>query len=320
MRKLLIAGSILLLPLCAAQADVSISVDLAGVDIGINVPVYPQLQQVPGYPVYYAPNMDSNFFFYDGQYWVYQHDSWFRSDWYNGPWLYTDPDYVPLFILRVPLRYYAQPPVYFRDNDWNRSPHWGDHWGPDWQQRRDGWDRWDRHAVPPAAPLPDYQRRYSGNAYPHSSDQQHSIQSRSYHYQQREPVTVHNAAPQGGAYSRGAAPGQQGRAYEPAPLQHKPQSGAPVVTNRQWGTAPASNAQPADQGKKPMQQQPSDQGRKPMQQQPQDQGRKPMQPPQDQGRKPMQQQEQGKKKPEPQGDQAHKKYDPQDPQQNGRMQ
>ena len=41
------------------------------VNIGVNLPVYPQLVRVPGYPVYYAPQVNSNYFFYDGMYWVY---------------------------------------------------------------------------------------------------------------------------------------------------------------------------------------------------------------------------------------------------------
>jgi hypothetical protein len=63
----------------AAFADVQVS-------IGINVPIYPRLVVVPGYPVYYAPQLDSNYFFYDGLYWVFQDDNWYQSSWYNGPW------------------------------------------------------------------------------------------------------------------------------------------------------------------------------------------------------------------------------------------
>jgi hypothetical protein len=32
---------------------------------------HPQLILVPGYPCYYAPQVNSNYFFYDGLYWVY---------------------------------------------------------------------------------------------------------------------------------------------------------------------------------------------------------------------------------------------------------
>ena len=38
-----------------AVAQVSIAIGLPNISIGINVPLYPQFEQVPGYPVYYAP-------------------------------------------------------------------------------------------------------------------------------------------------------------------------------------------------------------------------------------------------------------------------
>jgi hypothetical protein len=44
---------------------------LPNLSIGINVPLYPEFERVPGYPVYYAPEVDSNYFFYDGMYWVF---------------------------------------------------------------------------------------------------------------------------------------------------------------------------------------------------------------------------------------------------------
>src|SRR5450759_992679 len=86
----------------SAVAQVSIHIGLPEVSIGINLRVYPQLVRVPGYPVYYAPRLNSNFFFYDGLYWVYRNDNWYASYWYNGPWGLVAPAAVPLFILRVP--------------------------------------------------------------------------------------------------------------------------------------------------------------------------------------------------------------------------
>jgi hypothetical protein len=47
---------------------VSISIGLPGISIGINLPVYPALGRVPGYPVYYAPQVNSNYFLYEGMY------------------------------------------------------------------------------------------------------------------------------------------------------------------------------------------------------------------------------------------------------------
>ena len=68
-----------------AIAQVSIGIGLPNLNIGINLPLYPQFEQVQGYPVYYAPQVPSNYFFCDGMYWVYQSDNWYASSWYNGP-------------------------------------------------------------------------------------------------------------------------------------------------------------------------------------------------------------------------------------------
>jgi len=158
------------------------------VSIGINVPVYPDLVVVPGYPVYYAPQLDANYFFYDGMYWVYQNDNWYESSWYNGPWWLVEPEAVPVFVLRTPVRYYRQPPVYFHGWYADAPPRWGDHWGHDWERHRNGWDKWHHDEAPPPAPLPVYQRNYSGDRYPRQVEQQHELHQQNYHYQPRDPV------------------------------------------------------------------------------------------------------------------------------------
>jgi flagellar biosynthesis GTPase FlhF len=193
MRYVIFAMAILLSSVVSTQAQaqtqLSIGIGNRGVSLGFVMSTYPTLVRIPGYPVYYDPRVDSNYFFYDGLYWVYQDDDWYSSTWYNGPWDLVPPDYVPLFILRVPVRYYRRPPAYFRGWRGDSAPRWGEHWGRDWERQRNGWDRWDRRSVPRAAPLPTYQRNYSGSRYPHQLDQQRSIESRSYRYQPREAVS-----------------------------------------------------------------------------------------------------------------------------------
>jgi hypothetical protein len=139
--------------------------------------------------VYYAPRLNSNFFFYDGLYWVYRDDEWYSSSWYNGPWESVGPQYVPLFVLRVPVRYYRQPPQYFRGWRTDAPPRWGQHWGREWEAERSGWNRWDRRSVPAAAPPPSYQRQYRGNDYPRAREQQYTIRAEQYRYQPRESVS-----------------------------------------------------------------------------------------------------------------------------------
>ena len=116
-------------------------------------------------------------------------DNWYASSWYNGPWDVVDPYDVPLYVLRVPVRYYRQPPAYFHGWRADAPPRWGDHWGRDWEQRRSGWDQWNRRSAPRPAPLPSYQRNYSGDRYPREQERQQTIRTERYRYQPREPVT-----------------------------------------------------------------------------------------------------------------------------------
>ena len=222
MRHALIALCLLLGSL-SAIAQVSVGIGLPGVSIGLNVPVYPQLVRVPGYPVYYAPRLHSNYFFYDGMYWVYTDDNWYASSWYNGPWSLVAPEVVPLFVLRIPVRYYRAPPSYFGSWRADAPPRWGEHWGNSWAERRSGWDRWNRHAAPAAAPLPAYQRRYSGDRYPQVA-QQPAVHGQNYRYQPRETAVRQHY--QEHAVQRAPAPERRVQAapQERAPRQQESQA------------------------------------------------------------------------------------------------
>jgi hypothetical protein len=207
MRYLLVVLSLVLLPAAAVRADVAVSVGIGvpGVSIGINVPAYPRLVRVPGYPVYYDPYVSLNLFFYDGVYWVFSANNWYMSTWYNGPWYAVSPYDVPVYVLRVPVRYYRVPPPFFYGWRPDAPPHWDEHWGHDWKERRGDWTHGDRRA-PPRAPLPSYQKKYSGERYPQEWNQQREIRSERYRYEPREPVTQKHYQMQ---HPQGGPPGQQ---------------------------------------------------------------------------------------------------------------
>lgn len=183
MRSPLLALTLLLTPLASAQAHdsghvgvgVGVTVTTPGLSIGFGVPAYPQLVPMPGLPVYWDPTAQGNYFYSDGLYWVLAGDRWYSSGWYDGPWQVVAPLYVPDVILRVPVRYYRRPPAYFSGWRHDAAPRWGDHWGREWSHHRDGWDRWDRHAAVRHAPLPSWQRQYTGDRYPRQLEQQRAI-------------------------------------------------------------------------------------------------------------------------------------------------
>ena len=166
MRSLVAAALLLLWAPAPAAGQVTIQFGVPNVAIGIDLPVFPRMVRVPGYPVYYSPEVNGNYFFYDGMYWVLQGDAWYASAWYNGPWALVPPQAVPAFVLRVPVRYYRVPPPYFHGWRAEGPPRWDEHWGAGWARERSGWDRWSRDEAPRPAPLPTYQKEYAGSRYP----------------------------------------------------------------------------------------------------------------------------------------------------------
>ena len=234
MRNGLIVLSILLCSITSAAAQVNVNIGLPGLSIGINQPVYPELVPIPGYPVYYAPQVNSNYFFYDGMFWIYQRDNWYASYWYNGPWELVAPEAVPLFILRIPVRYYRQPPAYFQGWSSDAPPRWGEHWGDAWQQRRRGWDTWNHSSVPPPAPLPVYQRQYSGNRYPPAAQQQ-VLQSQNYRYRPQDAVAQQYYQ----AHGAQSAPASRQQGAPAAAREQPPQNGAGEVQKPAVARVPA---------------------------------------------------------------------------------
>ena len=245
MRKISFGVALLCMTLCGSvssvPAEVSIGIQSPDVSIGINLPLFPDLVPVPGYPVYYAPRVAANYFFYDGMYWVYLDDYWYASYWYDGPWWIVEPEVVPVFILRIPVRYYRSPPVYFRRWRQDAPPRWGEHWGRGWERHRRGWDRWNRGSVPARAPLPAYQRQYSGDRYPRQVEQQQRLRGEHYRYQPRDRGVRQRFEQQG--QQRAPAPARRER-------QDEPRMREPENTRR---SAPLEQENPAGRRSEPHQ-------------------------------------------------------------------
>lgn len=178
MRKLLFTIALALSSSLPSLANASVS-------IAIDVLQYPTLQRIPGYPVYYAPGMRANYFFYDGMYWVYTGDAWYASPWYDGPWDLVAIDAVPLYVLRVPVRYYGYPPVMFSRWVMDAPPRWDSVWGPSWSHRHHNWQHWNRAGAPPPAPLPRYQQQFTRANYPNEA-QRRELAQQHYKYAPRD--------------------------------------------------------------------------------------------------------------------------------------
>ncbi len=159
------------------------------VRIGVDIAAFPRMVAVPGYPVYYAPDVRANYFFYDGLFWVFNVDDgyWYSSSWYNGPWVVVEPDFVPQPILVVPYRYYHVRPAYWGGWAYDRPPRWDIYWGPRWVEHHHNWNHWDRNRRWTAAPLPVFQRDYPRNRYP-APAQQVTIYKQRYNYKPRDVV------------------------------------------------------------------------------------------------------------------------------------
>lgn len=231
MRKQLTVLGILLHLALPAPAQVSFGFGFQSDNISISLLSYPNLVRVPGYPVYYAAGLNSNYFFYDGLYWVFETDRWYSSSWYNGPWMMVDPAFIPVFLLQVPVRYYRRPPAFFVGWQANSPPRWNEHWGDDWARQRSGWDRRNRQAMPAPAPLPTYQRQYTGDHYP-SAERQSVLQNRNYRHDARDPLVRRQSR-------ESPAQSQQPDAPRHEPAEVSPRGHTAPAAERQHPASPA---------------------------------------------------------------------------------
>jgi hypothetical protein len=127
---------------------------MAGVSIGINIPVPPlftfpappELVVIPGTYAYYCPDAGVNVFFYAG-YWYRPYEGyWYRSASYNGRWAYTS--HAPSVIVNLPPDYrvraegarhipYAE--LHRNWRGWERDRYWEHHnWGRPENERHYG--------------------------------------------------------------------------------------------------------------------------------------------------------------------------------------
>jgi hypothetical protein len=168
--------------------------------------------------------------FYDGLYWVYRNGNWYASYWYNGPWGWSSPTPFRPMSCAFPCATTATVRSVF-SSTWrvDAPPRWVEVWGPEWEQRRSGWDRWNRSA----APAPAHCRSISGSTPAtgiRRSRNSRYLQSRYYSFQPRDPVVrqyysapgrpgrIRDSDPPAGT-AHGAESREAGKAREGAQVQ-----------------------------------------------------------------------------------------------------
>ncbi len=127
----------------AAADSVSIGIGTEHVNIGVQIGAPPQLVVVPGTPVYRAPALPYNYFFYSGHYYLYHQDRWLIAASHNGPWTVVALERVPRPLLTVPVEYYKVRPAKWKNR--HGPPPWAEAKGHHKERGEDKHARRDRH-------------------------------------------------------------------------------------------------------------------------------------------------------------------------------
>jgi len=106
-------------------------------NFGLQLGSPPPLAAVPESSVMYGPTVNGNFFFYQGEYYVFRKGAWYMAPRHDGPWAVVAPEYVPRPLLAVPVRYYKSPPPEWKGWRAEAAPRWQAEYGRRWHDRRD---------------------------------------------------------------------------------------------------------------------------------------------------------------------------------------
>jgi len=104
----LTAAASVLVPASARAANVNINIGIPAP--AIVVPAPPRLVIVPGTPVFYAPEVEYNYFVYGDHHYIFRDGRWFIARTHRGPWKLVAVERVPRPIVAVPVTYYKVPP------------------------------------------------------------------------------------------------------------------------------------------------------------------------------------------------------------------
>ena len=116
-----LAAGVLAAPARGADVHIGINIGVPPPPPPVAVEAPPPLVVVPRTPVYYAPELPYNYFYYGGLYYTFHDGNWFHAASYAGPWTFVAIERLPRPILAVPVTYYKVKPG-----------HWKEHGPPPW--------------------------------------------------------------------------------------------------------------------------------------------------------------------------------------------
>src|SRR5213594_3299966 len=114
---IVLAAGLLAAPARATDVHIGINIGAPPPPPPVVVEAPPPLVVVPATPVYYAPSLPYNYFYYGGLYYTFHDGHWFYAAGFNGPWSFVAIERVPRPILAVPVRYYKVHP-----EKWKHGP------------------------------------------------------------------------------------------------------------------------------------------------------------------------------------------------------
>ena len=119
-----LAAGLLAAPARGADVHIGINIGVPPPPPPVVVEAPPPLVVVPRTPVYYAPSLPYNYFYYGGLYYTLHDDHWFYAASFNGPWTFVTVERLPRPILVVPVHYYKVKPEKWKKHG---PPPWAGH-------------------------------------------------------------------------------------------------------------------------------------------------------------------------------------------------
>src|SRR5256885_5816989 len=100
-----LAAGLLAAPARGADVHIGINIGVPPPPPPVVVEAPPPLVVVPQTPVYYAPALPYNYFYYGGLYYTPHDDRWVYAASFNRPWAFVTLERLPRPVLALPGRF-----------------------------------------------------------------------------------------------------------------------------------------------------------------------------------------------------------------------